>query len=95
MNQDPATTIPKCRRGFINRLDEPVRFIALLGREDDFGVALRQGKAGLPDLVVSPNEFTSERDSVGVESRVEVRDRNRDGVDGLKNWSGADALSLH
>jgi hypothetical protein len=56
--------------------DKPVRFVALPGCEDDFGVAADQGQAGLSDVIMAPPQFMPERALAQVEPGfVMQRDR--------------------
>jgi hypothetical protein len=93
-DDDSAATILEHRGGRINGLDQPVRLVSLLRREHDFCGAMCQSEACCTDLVVAPTKFVPEYAAVEVESRVEVRNRNGDGVDGLKKWCRAHPLTM-
>src|SRR5262245_11549123 len=64
--------------------DEPVRFVILLGCQDDLGVGAGKCQAGLADGNVAPSQLVTERIAVKAQARVKIWYRDRDRIDLLE-----------
>src|SRR5215469_3331462 len=83
----PAAGCPDRGSCLVRGGDEPVRFITLLGCQNDLRVAAGQGKASLPKVIVPPSQFMPERVAIEARARVQIWHRDGDRVDLLEQGS--------
>jgi hypothetical protein len=70
--------------GLVRRGDQPVRRVLLPGRQDDLCLAARHAQAGLPDVVMTPQQLMAEAVPIEAQTAVEIRHWDGNSVDHLE-----------